>query len=184
MKPLMAIVIGATFGASAAHATPPRVVRYYQPPPVLAFQALPLPIYHVAYGSAQQQADPAILERIAAAQERQAAALEKLASRGPNGELADLPPEPEYVGLVRANCAKCHGINPASGTKYSMFHKDGKFRQPTPEELGEMLYRLSTDDKTKQMPPGGAKMDPLDRLRIVAGLTTAPEAAAKMPPGK
>lgn len=178
MKAIIAILIGATIGAPAAHATPPRVIRFnhghqFVIEPVLAAQYVAVPYSLPAYsvGMQQQLADPAVLERIAAA-------LERIANRG-NGELAELPPEPEYVGLVRTNCAACHGITP-KGSKLSFFDSTGRFKEPTPEVLGSMLQSIASG----AMPKGG-KMLPEDRLKLIAGLTSpAPEAAAKIPAGK
>lgn len=177
MRLAFAIIIGATIGASAAHATHPRVIRSHVQhvqvvEPVLAAQYVAVPYSLPAYsvGMQQQLADPAVLERIAVA-------LEKIANRG-NGELGELPPEPEYVGLVRTNCAACHGITP-KGNKLSFFDTAGRFKEPTPEVLGAMLQSIASG----AMPKGG-KMEAADRLRLIAGLTSAPPEAAAMPKAK
>lgn len=127
--------------------------------PVLAAQYVPVPVAAYSVGM-QQQLDPALLERIAVA-------LEKIAARGPNGEINDLPPEPEYVGLVRQNCASCHGITP-KGNKLAMFDSSGRFKTPSPELLGDIIAQVSSGAM-----PKAAKMDANDRLKLISGLTAA-----------
>lgn len=172
MKQLLAIPC--ILGMCAAAPADCRVVRsrhFVQVQEVVAavFQPLAVvqaPAYSVGAASAS---DPAILEKL----DRIAAAIERL---GPQ-PLA-LKAEPPHVALVRHNCASCHGAQP-KGNKLALFAADGAFKEPTPELLGDVIARVSSGD----MPRGG-KMEAADRLKLIAGLTSAPTEAAAMPKAK
>jgi mono/diheme cytochrome c family protein len=168
VKALIATIVGATIGASVGAATHPVIVRHRQVEfvPYAQYVYPSLPAYSV--GMQQQLANPEVLERIARA-------LERIADRGGNGELGELPPEPEYVGLVRTNCASCHGVTP-KGNKLSFFDSTGRLKEPTPEVLGSIIAQVSSGT----MPKGGT-MAPADRLKLIAGFTTSEPTKGKTP---
>jgi mono/diheme cytochrome c family protein len=169
MKALIATIIGATIGTAAAHATHPVVIRQSYQYQVPAAYYVPVTVPQYSVGSNQQIDLTPLIEELKLLR----LTVQQLKAGGDLG--GELPPEPEYVGLVRQNCAKCHGTNP-QGNKLSFFDSTGRLKEPTPEVLGSIIAQVSSG----AMPKGGT-MAPADRLKLIAGFTTSEPTKGKTP---
>ena len=127
--------------------------------PVATFFTVPVPAYSVgqSYG---QDLTPLLEELRAMRLEMQQLRLGQV-----NGQSRT---ELAYVGLVRQNCAACHGVNP-KGNKLSFFASDGAWKEPTPELLGDIIAMTASGKMPKDR-----KMSSEDRLALITGLTTTP----------
>jgi mono/diheme cytochrome c family protein len=178
MKYAVVVVAGILVGlvTETATANPPRIVRFSHGHNVIVERVL-VPEYVPVQVNVPQYSVGAGLD-LGPIVEELRLLRQTVQQLRAGGEITDLPPEPEYVGLVRTSCASCHGITP-KGNKLSFFDSTGRFKEPTPEVLGSVISQVASGAM-----PKGLKMETGDRLRLISGLTTQPEATAKMPPSK
>jgi len=183
MKPVLALMT-MTLCVASTNGSACRVVRvqqqYYAPyyEPVVAAVYAPIPVYVPAYSvgtAAQQQTatDPDLLQEIRLLRQ----AVERLGGPG-NPQALKAPPV--HVALMQTNCAQCHTGANAKG-KFQLFEANGAAKEPTAEQLGLIIARVSSDDPKEVMPPPTAKPQPSvnERLRMIAGLTAPPTVQEK-----
>jgi hypothetical protein len=142
----------------------------YQYPTVFA-----LPIYTL--GSYSSGADPAtlsVLEEIRNLRRDQAEdrKLTRALVERQVGNLG-LEREPQFVGILRNNCAQCHGASsPKAGL--SLFNAQGQINELSPEQVTELIRRISLPKgDTKKMPPNG-ELGYSDFAAVINGIASNP----------
>lgn len=162
--------------------TPAVVVADVVPVAVAQFVPLAIPSYGHAFGEPEQ------IRTLNAKVDAQGAKIDALTQalsgqqpKQPLMPRADLPQQESkqdtgFVALVQQNCAQCHsaGNNPKKNLALVNF---GKVLDPSPEQLGEIINRISSDDPGYRMPPAG--LDAGKRLKMIHGFSAAPETAQK-----
>lgn len=95
---------------------------------------------------------------------------------GPNPQAGSVE---RALQLVTRNCASCHdaGVAATKGGKFTLTN-GGKFAEISPQALGEVINRVTTQDASKRMPKGGQMAD-AERLELVQALVAQPEPVKK-----
>ena len=106
--------------------------------------------------------------------ERLIAAVERVAANGGGGgAMAAQQQLPAHALVLHRHCAQCHtGPNAEKGFK--IFESQGQLAQMSPEQVGALIFRLSTQDQKLKMPPGPNKLSYQEYAQVMEGIVTQP----------
>ncbi len=121
--------------------------------------------------------------------ERLLRALETIAAASSGGQrmFGQQLSEPPHAAILRRDCGQCHsGAN--AKAKFAMFDAQGAFTGVREEDIGKVIFRLTTrnTDQSKgpvRMPPD-RKMNPDDRDAVLEALVTQQPKLQQQEPGR